>query len=279
MSYPTTNEFALFVKPWPQLALPQLALHVLQLGFRWIELPVRPGFPVEPDQIEEALPAAVKLLADLGVGVVNVTAALPLDDERLYAACAASGIRMNRVIFPRSDPSYWQSEAAARRQLEQALPLCAQYGLQIGVQHHYGASVPINSMGLHHLVEEYDPRYVGAIWDPAHNGLQGEDPQTGLEMVQSHLCMVNLKNAVWRRVSAPSAAETRFAPYFCLGRHGQTSWRAVAAAVKAVGYTGPLTFSAEYSDAVYTDRFLVEDLAFARELFARELSDPDTAAT
>ncbi len=106
-------EFAVFVKPWKELALPQLALHVLQLGFKLIELPIRPGFPVEPARIEQDLPAAVKLLGDLGIGVVNVTAALPLDDERLYAACAAGGIRMNRVIFKRVHPSYWESEAAA----------------------------------------------------------------------------------------------------------------------------------------------------------------------
>ncbi len=60
----------------------------------------------------------------------------------------------------------------------------------------------------------------------------------------------------------------RYAPYFCLGRQGRISWREVAAAVKAVGYTGPLTLSAEYSDEMYTDRLVVEDLAYAREVFA-----------
>ena len=38
------TEFAVFVKPWKALALPELAAHIKQLGFDLIELPVRPGF-------------------------------------------------------------------------------------------------------------------------------------------------------------------------------------------------------------------------------------------
>jgi hypothetical protein len=44
----------------------------------------------------------------------------------------------------------------------------------------------------------------------------------------------------------------------------------VAKGVKLVGYTGPLTFSAEYTDDTYTDRLLEADLAYARRLFDGE---------
>ena len=37
--------------------------------------------------------------------------------------------------------------------------------------------------------------------------------------------------------------------------------------VSNVGYAGPLTFSAEYTDDTYTDRLLEADLAYARKLF------------
>ena len=53
------NEFAVFVKPWKQLTLPELGEHVRQLGFDLVELPVRPGFPCTPEQIKRDLPAAV----------------------------------------------------------------------------------------------------------------------------------------------------------------------------------------------------------------------------
>lgn len=260
-------DFAVFVKPWKAMSISELGAHVRKLGFQRIELPVRPGFACEPQHIERDLPRAVQTLAELGVSVLNVTVALPLHDERLYAACAAAGVRMNRVIFSRNGLPYWEAEAEARRQLDSAMPLCEQYDFQIGVQHHHGGSLPINAMGLYHLLKDYDPRYAGAIWDPAHNALQGEDADTGLEIVRRHLCVVNLKNAYWRRVNGPEAEVAQWQVYWTSGRQGRASWADVAAKVKAMGYTGPICFSAEYSAEHEVDRLLVEDLAFAKMLF------------
>ena len=48
------NPLAVFAKPWKSLPLPQLAAHINTLGFDWIELPVRSGFPVEPEKISNA---------------------------------------------------------------------------------------------------------------------------------------------------------------------------------------------------------------------------------
>ena len=91
--------FALFVKPWKSLSLPELVKHIRKLGFEWIELPVRPGFLCEPEAIEKSLPEIVRILGEEGVKVLNITASLPLSDERLYAASVKAGIHMNRVLF------------------------------------------------------------------------------------------------------------------------------------------------------------------------------------
>lgn len=260
-------EFAVFVKPWKQMTLAELVPHVKCLGFDLIELPVRPGFPCETEKIETQLPQAVSYLADHGVRVLNVTVALPLDDERLYAACAASGVKMNRIIFSRKGMTYWEAEAAARRQLEAALPFCEQYDVQIGVQHHYGSAHPVNAMGLYHLLKDYPAKYVGAIWDPAHNALEGMEPEPALEAIASHLCMVNLKNAYWQETTPPEAEVTEWRRYFTSGRRGRASWKRVAEKLKLMGYDKPLTFSAEYTAEHEVDRLIVEDLAFAKQCF------------
>jgi len=265
-----TNQpkFAVFVKPWKQMSIAEVGRHVKQLGFEWIELPVRPGFACTPEKIEQDLTQAVKTLADLGVHVLNVTVALPLNDERLYAACREAGVTMNRVIFGRGGLNYWEAEANARRQLDSAMPLCERYDFQIGVQNHYGGSVPINSMGLYNLLRDYNPRHAGAIWDPAHNGLQGEEPEVGLDIVEKHLCVVNLKNAYWRKTNGPEAEVAQWEVYWTSGRQGRASWAQVAAKVKQMNYTGPICFSAEYTAEHEVDRLIVEDLAFAKTLFA-----------
>ena len=261
------NEFAVFVKPWRGMELPALAAHVRKLGLRWIELPVRPGFPCEPESIERDLPKAVKILADQDVRILNVTAALPLDDERLFAACAAAGVAMNRVMFHVGKTDYWSGEKAARAQLDSGMRFCEQYGVQIGIQNHYGDFVGVHEMGLHSLVRDYDPRYVGAIWDAAHNALEGMAPELALDIVASHLCCVNLKNAYWQRVNGPEAPVAEWKVHWTSGRHGRASWPRVAAKLAAMRYTGPICLTAEYSDEKAVDRLIVEDLAFAQECF------------
>ncbi len=262
------SELAIFTKPWKTLSLPDLAEHIKSLGFDLIELPVRPGFQVEPDNIERDLPAAVKLLGEHGVRVLNVTADMPLDDERLYSACAEAGIGMNRVMFWQRDLDYWTAEAEARRQLDAALPLCEGYGIQLGVQNHSGRFVPVNEMGAYNLFKDYDPRTVAAVWDPAHNALEGMDSDAALDVLAPYLCVVNLKNAYWRRVSGPEAEVAEWKIYWTSGAQGRASWAQVTAKLKAIDYEGPICFSAEYSDEDRVDELIVKDLAFARGLLA-----------
>ncbi len=260
------NELAVFVKPWRALPLPQLAEHARALGFESIELPVRDGFQVRPATIERDLPAAVRLLGDHGLRVLNVTADVALDDERLYSACAEAGVGMNRVMFRQRELDYWAAEAKARRKLDSALPFCERYGMQIGVQNHSGRFVPVNEMGMHHLLKDYDPRFVAAVWDPAHNALEGMDSDSALDVLGPRLCVVNLKNAYWRRVSGPEAEVADWKIYWTSGAQGRANWRRVIEKLRTIEYAGPICFSAEYSDEARVDELIVKDLAFARGL-------------
>jgi sugar phosphate isomerase/epimerase len=260
------NLLAVFVKPWKSLSVAELGAHVRRLGFAWIELPVRPGFPCRPETIERDLPEAVRVLGDCGVQVLNVTVELPLDDERLYAACAAAGVDLNRVMFRRHQRPYWEAEEAARRQLGAALPLCERYGVRIGVQNHAGDFVGVHEFGLHHLLKDYDPRYVGAIWDAAHNALEGMEPEPALDVIGDRLFIANLKNGYWRRISGPEAEAAVWKTYWTSGRQGRASWPRVIAKLREIDYTGPICLTAEYSDEHAVDRLIAEDLAFAQSL-------------
>ena len=261
-----SNQVAVFVKPWKALTLAELGAHVRKLGFQWIELPVRPGFPCQPATIERDLSEAVKILGDQGVRILNVTAALPLDDERLYAACAAAGIGMNRVMFGVDGKRYWEAEAASRRQLDAAMPFCEQYNVQIGIQNHCAKFVGVNEMGLYHLVKEYNPKQIGIIWDAAHNALEGMEPELAIDIVEAYLCCVNLKNAFWQRVNDPEAEVAEWKVYWTSGRQGRASWPRVVAKLQAINYTGPICLTAEYSDHDAVDRLIQQDLAFAQSL-------------
>lgn len=256
--------FSVFTKPWKGISLSQLGEWVHSLGFDGIELPVRPGYQVEPENVA-ALPKAAATLAESGVAIYSVAGPA---DEATIAACAEAGVPTIRVMANvGKDESYLEAEVRWQREYDALVPLLEQYGVQLGVQNHNGRFIA-NALGLRRLVEKYDPRHVAIVWDAAHEALDGNQPDLALDIVWSHLCMVNLKNAFWQRTSGPEARHARWQVYWTGGRFGRADWSRVASELKARQYKGVVCLTAEYSDEEAVNHLIAEDIAFARALFA-----------
>ena len=65
--------FSVFTKPW-KTEIRELGAFVKRLGFTGIELPVRPGYPVHPENVTAELPNGS---ARLEVAVAPIPVALP----------------------------------------------------------------------------------------------------------------------------------------------------------------------------------------------------------
>ncbi|MFB3879612.1 MAG: sugar phosphate isomerase/epimerase family protein [Armatimonadota bacterium] len=254
--------FSVFTKPW-KMPIPELGQFVKALGFDAIELPVRPGFQVLPERVERDLPAAAKQLADCGVSIASVAGPT---DEATISACAQAGVPTIRVMVYTGKESYLTVEQRTQAEYEALVPLLERYGVQIGVQNHCDQFVA-SAAGLRRVVEPFDPKYVAAVWDAAHCALNGEDPELAADILWSHLCMVNLKNAYWQRTNGPEAEVAQWRHHWTTGRHGLAPWPRVAAELKRRGYRGVICLTAEYSDEPSVDRLIAEDIAFAKSLF------------
>ena len=233
------------------------------MGFDGIEYPLRPGYPVEPQDAEKGLPRLAGVLADHGLVLESVAASL---DERIFAGCAAAGVKLIRWGVEIADDGYRASEARAVAELDAAALLCERYGLRVGIQNHYGRYV-CNSMGRVHLLERCPSPRIGAVWDAMHNALCGEEPEIGLELVWDRLFMVNLKNGYWRRTDGPEALEAGWDVQCTMGPDGLASWPRVARYCASQGWSGPVCLTAEYTAAGHVDRLVAEDLRYARGLF------------
>jgi sugar phosphate isomerase/epimerase len=256
--------FSVFTKPW-KMPLPQLGAFVKKLGFDGIELPVRPGYQVEPENVSRGLPEAARVLADFGLTIASVAGPT---DEATIAACGELGIPIIRICVGIPDESsYLEHEAHLQREYDALIPLLDRHGVTIGIQNHYGRSIA-NAMGIRHLIERYDPKNVGAVLDAAHCALDGEIPALALDIVWSHLRMANLKNAYWRRTNGPEAEVAAYEPYWTSGRQGLCSWATVVTELKRRDYRGTVCLTAEYSDEAAVDRLIAEDIVYARSLFA-----------
>ncbi len=256
-------QLSVFTKPW-KTSLDRLGEHVARLGFDAVELPVRPGYQVEPAEVARGLPRAARQLAEHGVGIHSVAGPA---DEATIAACAEAGVPIIRVMARVGEGGYLAAEAETRREYDALVPLLDRHGVTLGVQNHCDRFVP-NALGLRALIGGYDPKHVGAVWDAAHEALAGMEPEMALDVVWSHLCLVNLKNGFWRRASGPETDETRWQHYWTVGKLGLASWPRVAAELKRRGYGGTVCLTAEYSDQASVDRLIAEDVALAKRLLA-----------
>ena len=263
----TQMSFTLFTKPWADKPLRELADFVRNLGFEGIELPVRPGFQVPPENVTKGIPEASRILADRGLKIGSIAAPT---DEVTMAACAEARIPVIRVMapIPHGVP-YLVAIEDYQRQWDTLVPLAEKYGVTIGVQNHNGRFLA-NAMQLRHAIGKYNPRHICAIWDPAHNGLEGEQVDLALDTVWSHLRIVNFKSAYWKLVSRPDADEAQWEVCWTTGHLGRSNWRWVADELKKRNFRGDICFSAEYTDHANVDSLIAEDIRFARSLFAEQ---------
>jgi sugar phosphate isomerase/epimerase len=253
-----------FTKPWKAIPLPELGELVSRLGFDGIELPVRPGYQVEPETVTDALPTAAKTLSSFGVEIISVAGPT---DEATIRACGEASIPIIRTMARIEDGiDYLSAVTAYRKTYDALIPLLDHYGVTIGVQNHCNRFVA-NAVGLRSLLKGYDPQHVAAVWDAAHEALSGNLPDLALDVIWPHLCMVNLKNGFWRRVNGPEAEQARWMTYWTSGRQGLADWAYVVEELKARDYSAPVCLTAEYSDHDAVNRLIAEDIAFAKSLF------------
>jgi sugar phosphate isomerase/epimerase len=255
--------YTVFTKPWKAKTLPELAKFVHDLGFDGVELPVRPGFQVEPESITRGLFEAAKIFADHGVRIGTLAGST---DEVTIAACAEAGVPIIRVCEKIDlGIGYLATEKKLKQGYDELIPTLDQYGVAIGVQNHADMNVN-NAMGLLHLIEDYDPKHICAVLDQAHNGLNGEPPELAIDIVWSHLKVANLKSAYWERANAMDE-EAEWKKVWTTGKHGMAYWTRTIRELKKRNYSGDICLTAEYSNPDNVDANIAEDIIYAKHLF------------
>ncbi len=256
--------WSIFTKPWKTLSPEKLGELVSELGFNAVEFPLRPGFQVEPQNAERDLPRLNETLKQYGIRITSVASGTT---ENIFAACQAADIKLIRIMVgAQPELGFIKSMDAQRRSLDNLLPLCEKYGVTVGIQHHYGFGI-FNTMEMRYLLNDYDPKYIGAVWDAAHSALAGELPEQAIDIIWDKLVLVNLKMAYYKRANGPEAEQAKFVPYFTTARQGAASWQDAADALNKRNYAGNICLPAEYTDEENVCKYVAEDLKYAKKLF------------
>lgn len=258
--------WSVFAKPWAELSGAALGALLGGIGFSGVEIPVRENAFVTPETAQLRLPGFAAELADHGVAPISIAGSL---DESMFAACAAAGVPVIRIMAPIRDDGYAASIQRLRDELEAAAPLTEHYGVGVGIQPHHGAFVT-STFGVLDLIDGL-PEAFTVVWDAGHDALAGDDPATTLALAMGRVGIVNLKNAVYRKLSddGSTTSRTLWRSWWVEGAEGLSNWTAVTAALRGIGFAGPICLSAQYADpSGPVEEVVARDLALAKRLYA-----------
>ena len=260
--------YSIFTKPYKDTPPALLGEKVRGMGFDAIEFPLRPGYQVEPEDAERELPKLSDTLKNCGVAISSVAGPT---DEVCFAGCAAAGIKIIRIMATvDAGVRYLEWEKRYKEYLAGLIPLCERYGVTVGIQNHSGRYVAA-TMELYRLIEDFDP-HIAAVWDAGHSGLMGEEPEQALDIIYDRMCLINFKNAYYRRTNGYEAKRAAWLRQFTVGRQGLADFPRITAYLKDRGYSRDICLPAEYTEEPeydgdpLIDTLACEDLAYVKSL-------------
>jgi sugar phosphate isomerase/epimerase len=242
----------LFSKMLKDRSIDELGDLAVALGIDGYDLAVRPGHPVNPDNVSQALPRATATLRERGLDIPLITANTDLVDpaaagvDTLLAAMAEAGVPRVKLGYYKIDlaADYWACVDTCREQLAAWGDKATSHGVQVVYHTHSNRCMGLNAGMLAHLLRGLDPRGVGAYLDTGHLTGEGEEFAVALTMQQEHLSAVSLKDFLLTRQE--HNGHGRKQRHVVEAGQGMTDFTAAFECLQAMGYTGPASIHCEF---------------------------------
>ena len=240
------NPICVFTKPFNSLSFDELADRIAELGFDGIEAPIRKGGHVEPEQVEQKLPALVEALKkrDLEITIMTSDVNDPDDPttERVLRTAATLGIKRYRMKYFKYDlkQSVLSQIDQWRPKLKQLAAMNHDFGLTGVYQNHAGTNylgAPLWDLRM--ALQGIAPSDIGVAYDIRHATAEGgmSWPVT-FNMIQLSIDTVYVKDFVWKEGKKPAnvpLGDGRIDPIFFRTLTGS-------------GFNGPISLHEEYLD-------------------------------
>jgi sugar phosphate isomerase/epimerase len=250
------NDVILFTKLFRDLPIPALGELVRGFGLDGLDLCVRPGYPVNPENAPETLPIAAQEMARQGLHIPMVTGSLDLtrpDDptaETMLRAMDAAGVRLLKLGYVFWDPfaqDYWSEVDRMRRALEGWQALARTYGVKVCYHTHSMRCLGMNASALMHLLAGFDPRWIGAFIDPVHFVIEGEEFAVGANMTRTYLSVASIKDVLLTRGERDGHSTIEYEVVSC--GTGMVDFDNMFRALRHFHFDGPLTVHCEFEQA------------------------------
>ena len=240
-------KLVMFSKHLAPLSIEQAAKTAGELGFEGLDLTVRPGGHIEPEQALEALPAAVKMVRDLGYDIPMITTAI------------------TNASAPYSEDIF---RAA----------LAEKYEVRANLHIHSGDFITADGAVVWHILHGRDPDLVGAYIDPGHMAAEGgmSGWKMGMDLLTPWINLVAIKDMAWIHNFDETLGKERWSTRLVPLKQGLVPWPEVFEYLHDIGFDGTISVHSEYQGShswrdLNLDELLVqtkEDLDYLKGVIA-----------
>jgi len=265
-------QWIMFSKMLGTLNVVEAGARIKEIGFEGVDLTVRPGGHVLPENAAGGLAPAVEALRSMGLCVPMISTGITAADEEyardIFRAAAECGIRRLKL-------GYWRYEGfgtlaeqieGARRKLAGIETLAREHGVTACIHCHSGAFLSAEPTVVWLLLRDFDPDCLGAYIDPGHMTVEGGACgwKMGVDLLAPHIRLMAAKSFTWFREEKDG--QVRWRHRLVPLREGLVPWPDVFACLRQIGYDGPVSLHSEYQGGgSWKDLPLDELLAQTRE--------------
>jgi sugar phosphate isomerase/epimerase len=237
----------IFSKQLHWLGYEEMAQTVAQLGFDGIDLTVRPGGHVLPENVATDLPKAVAVARKAGLDVpmltTSITDARHPHTELILKTASQLGINYYRtgwLPYPEEIPIPETLEKY-KLQLRELAALNKRYGIHGAYQNHAGTDMGAAVWDLWYLIRELEPEWIGLQYDIKHATLEGgQSWPNDVRLMHSYIKTMDIKDFKWTKNDGKW--QVQMVP---LGE-GMVDFRKFFGLVKQYQISGPISLHMEY---------------------------------
>ena len=241
------EEICVFSKHLQFLDYEEMAETAAEIGFDGVDLTVRAGGHVLPENVSKDLPKAVKAVEKAGLKAPMMASDInnPVDPltEPVLRTAADLGIKFYRMGYLGYDLGKGVIDTLKeyKSDIEGLISLNNKYGIVGNYQNHDGTNVGAPIWDLWYLFNEYQPAWIGCQYDIRHATVEGGHSwPIDLHLIAPYIHTLVIKdhywgqvNGKWRIINTPiGEGMVDFNKYFQL--------------VKQLNIGGPVTIHFEY---------------------------------
>ncbi|MCH2571313.1 MAG: TIM barrel protein [Planctomycetes bacterium] len=247
-------KYALFTDNLSDLDIDQVCEEVKKHGFDGIDITLRPGGHVVPENVEMGLSRAYQVATRAGIEILMASTAITGVDSpnarNIIKSCGHYGVRQIKLGYWRYHPfgTLIKQIDAARRKLEKIIKLTSHYRIQPCVHVHSGDILANGGAILYLILKEFDPNTVGAYVDPMHMTVEGglSGWEMGLDLVAPWVSLVGMKNFHWIPVERDRHGQMQFRSQYVPLADGQAPLPSFMRRLKDLQYDGTVSLHSEY---------------------------------